>query len=274
MKVIAACGEVHTNEEATLYVKDLDLCVPALRGYTASSDAWATLRGSWIFLWVDRSSKSRYYWKRQENTMQYRELRANSCHRPFKRIFQKRRNIQNRSLARGNSEQSLELKESDNSARRSPVHDLPELLEEFTEHLVDEEASIPEAAGPRKPIIPELPPKVESGNLSMFTYFPKGRNCELCRRTNITRAPCRKRSGNSIPRAEKFGNLITADHKVLGVYGESRNDHRYAVIVQDLATQRPQASLWKTRIHRKRKRVYETFSSRRKSQKSFILTIH
>ena len=35
----------------------------------------------------------------------------------------------------------------------------------------------------------------------------------------------------------KFGDLITADHKVLSEGCESRNNHRYAVVVQDLATQ-------------------------------------
>ena len=34
-----------------------------------------------------------------------------------------------------------------------------------------------------------------------------------------------------------FGDLITADHKVLTEEGESRNNHPYAVVVQDLATQ-------------------------------------
>ena len=38
-------------------------------------------------------------------------------------------------------------------------------------------------------------------------------------------------------RAEHFGDLITADHKVLSEESESRNNHRYAVVVQDLATQ-------------------------------------
>ena len=49
-----------------------------------------------------------------------------------------------------------------------------------------------------------------------FTHFPKSRDCDVCLRTKITRAPCRRRTGEvSIPRAEKFGDLITADHKVL-----------------------------------------------------------
>ena len=58
------------------------------------------------------------------------------------------------------------------------------------------------------------------------------RNCEVCLRTTMTRAPCRRRTGETVPlRAEKFGDLITADHKVLNEEGESRNNHRYAVVV-------------------------------------------
>ena len=38
-----------------------------------------------------------------------------------------------------------------------------------------------------------------------------------------------------MPRAEKFGDLMTANHKVFNVEGESRNNHRCAVVVQDLA---------------------------------------
>ena len=52
----------------------------------------------------------------------------------------------------------------------------------------------------------------------------------------MTRAPCRRRPGEAVPRAEKFGDLITADHKVHNEEGKSRNNHRYAVVVQDLAT--------------------------------------
>ena len=37
--------------------------------------------------------------------------------------------------------------------------------------------------------------------------------------------------------SRKFGDLITADHEVFNEEGESRSNHRYAVVVQDLATQ-------------------------------------
>ena len=57
------------------------------------------------------------------------------------------------------------------------------------------------------------------------------------RPTKITRASCRRRADAVIPRAQKFGDLITADHKILSEESESRNNHRYAIVVQDLATQ-------------------------------------
>ena len=83
--------------------------------------------------------------------------------------------------------------------------------------------------------------RVDLGKHSVKTHFPKDRHCEICQKTKITRAPCRRRIGGAVPRAENFGDLITADHKVLSESCESRNNHRYAVVVQDSATQRIQA---------------------------------
>ena len=123
--------------------------------------------------------------------------------------------------------------------QRDALHHLPECLERFIDNLVDGEcsASGSEAAGSLESSIPEPAPKVESAKHNVLTHFPKDRNCEVCRRTKITRAPRRKRTGNHIPRAEHVGDLITADHKVLNEECEARNNHRYAVIVQDFTTQ-------------------------------------
>ena len=85
------------------------------------------------------------------------------------------------------------------------------------------------------------------GKHSVETHSPEDRNCEICQRTKITRAPCRRRIGGAVPRAEKFGYLITADHKVLSEGCESRNYHRYAIVVQDLATQWIQSYPCKTK---------------------------
>ena len=76
-----------------------------------------------------------------------------------------------------------------------------------------------------------------SGKHSVFAHFPKDLNCEICLKTKITRASCLRRADAVVPRPEIFGDLITADHKVLSEESESRNNHRYAVVVQDLATQ-------------------------------------
>ena len=85
------------------------------------------------------------------------------------------------------------------------------------------------------------------GSTLLFTHFPKDRDCDVCLRTKISRAPCRRRAGEALPRAEKFGDLTTADHKVLNIEGcESRDNHRHAVVVQDLATQWIQSCPCKT----------------------------
>ena len=85
------------------------------------------------------------------------------------------------------------------------------------------------------------------GKHSVYTHFPNDRNCEICQRTKITRSPCRRRNGEAVPRAENFGDLITADHKVFSDTCESRNNHWYAVVVQDLATQWIQSYSCKTK---------------------------
>ena len=87
----------------------------------------------------------------------------------------------------------------------------------------------------------------------LHTHFPKDRNYEICKRTKITRGPCRRRIGGAVPRAENFGELITADQKVLSEGCESRNNHRHAVVVQDLATQKEFKHIRaKHKLHRKR----------------------
>ena len=97
------------------------------------------------------------------------------------------------------------------------------------------------------------------GKHNVHTHFPKDRNCEICKRTKITRAPCRRRNGEAVPRAANFGDLITADHKVLSDNCESRNNHRYAVVVQDLATQWIQAYPCKNKTSQETQRSLQKF---------------
>ena len=109
------------------------------------------------------------------------------------------------------------------------------------------------------------------GKHYVHTHFPKDRNCEICKRTKITRAPCRRRNGEAVPRAVNFGDLITADHKVLSDNCECRNNHRYAVVVQDLATQWIQAyRVSKTKLHKKTQRSLQKFPGTREETKSHL----
>ena len=109
------------------------------------------------------------------------------------------------------------------------MRDLPEWLEEFTDNL--EGTEVPALAGTSHESDSERLTKVAPRKHRIFTHFPNDRNCAVCMRTKNTRALCRKRTGEAVHRAEKFGDLKSADHKVLNEGGESRNNH-----IQDLAT--------------------------------------
>ena len=117
-------------------------------------------------------------------------------HRETEAIFEKSKN-KNR-------------KKGNNQATRSRLRDLPEWLEEFTENFEDTE--VPALANTSHGSDSERPAKVATRKHSIGTHIPKDRNFEICKRTKMTRAPCRKRTGEAVPRAEKFVDL-TADHK-------------------------------------------------------------
>ena len=100
-----------------------------------------------------------------------------------------------------------------------------EWLQEFRENLVDDEIPLQGGSHASSSHEVSLEPTTERredlGKHNVHTHFPKDRNCEICKRTKITRAPCRRRNSKTIPRAANFGDLITADHKVLSDNCES-----------------------------------------------------
>ena len=107
----------------------------------------------------------------------------------------------------------------------------------------------------------ERPTKVASKKRSFFYHFLKDRNCEVWLRTKRTRAPCREgaRAGNQVLWADKLGDMITADHKVLNEGGDSRNNHRYSVMVGDLATEWVQSGSCKTKTSQETERSLRKF---------------
>ena len=155
--------------------------------------------------------------------------------------------------------------------------EIPEWLQEFRDNLVDDEIPLQGGSHANSSHEASLEPiakrREDLGKHNVHTRFPKDRNCEICKRAKIARAPCRRRIGRVVPRAANFGDLITADHKVLSDNCESRNNHRYAVVVQDLATQWIQAYPCKTKLHKKPREACKSSWSPRGNQKSFTLTI-
>ena len=102
---------------------------------------------------------------------------------------------------------------------------------------------------------------------SVYTHFPSDRNCEIGKRTKITRVPCTRRNGEAVPRAANFGDLIIADHKVLSDNCESRNNHRFAIVVQDLATQWIQTYPCKAKTSQETQRSLQKFLEPNKQPK-------
>ena len=70
--------------------------------------------------------------------------------------------------------------------------EIPEWLQEFKENVVDDE--VPEhryshaSSSHEASLEPTIKRREKLGKHSVYTHFPKDRNCEVCQRTKITRA--------------------------------------------------------------------------------------
>ena len=175
---------------------------------------------------------------------------------------QKEVEVRMESFWRNPLQESTEITGESQEVQRDVSHELPDWLQEFREILVDESTSTEPWRNPEQgsqdtsksshelPMEPRAKVEPGSGKHSVYTHFPKDPNCDICLKTKITRASCRRRTGTVVPRAEHFGDLITADHKILSKESESRNNHRHAVVVQDLATQWIQSYTCKQKLSR------------------------
>ena len=89
--------------------------------------------------------------------------------------------------------------------RRNPCGDpeIPEWLQEFRENLVDDEIPLQgdshASSSHEASLEPTTKRREDLGKHSVYTHFPKDRNCEICKRTKITRAPCTRRNGEAVP---------------------------------------------------------------------------
>ena len=61
--------------------------------------------------------------------------------------------------------------------------------------------------------------RVGTGSHIICSHFPKDWNLEICQRTNITRAPCRRRIGGVVHRSE---NVVTYVQRIRGAAQQRR----------------------------------------------------
>ena len=242
--VITANGEVQTQEEAIVYVKELDIFLTSHSSSSSSTSPSSPTVG-------DLSVREREDVTDSDISpvpvSQFVDDRSGKPEQTQANITPKT-NKKETTIERGNPCADFEI---------------PEWLQEFRENLVDDEIPLQGGSHASSSHEASLEPiakrREDLGKHNVHTHFPKDRNCEICKRTKITRAPCRRRNGEAVPRADNFGDLITADHKVLSDNCESRNNHRYAVVVQDLATQWIQAYPCKNKTSQETQRSLQKF---------------
>ena len=91
-------------------------------------------------------------------------------------------------------------------------------------------------------------PNVSNPTISkqhMLTHFPKDPECEICNGCRTRRKDTRKTRADSedVSHAwiepKKFGDLLTADHKIIGertASNSSKDNNRVALVIQDFYT--------------------------------------
>ena len=233
--VVTANGEVQTEEEATVCVRELDLFVtvvlpentPAVLSlgklcddhgnnyhWTSGHKPQLIRNGRKIecntanylpLVVLGLSTSSSISSSPACPTSSSQETVAPTEYPAYTRSESMREEVQE-NLSHGPAETENPNKNDDNEeVRGNLTHDLPEWLQEFRHGLVDE--SVPEhrdASSSFHELPSEPRTKVVSGKHSIFTHFPRDRNCDICLRNKNTRVSCRKRTGAVVPRAEHF----------------------------------------------------------------------
>ena len=91
-----------------------------------------------------------------------------------------------------NKTQKLNKKETTIELGDPLYSEIPEWLQEFTENLVDDEIPVHgdshASSSHEASLEPTFRRREDLGKHSVETHFPKDRNCEICKRTKITRA--------------------------------------------------------------------------------------
>ena len=165
-------------------------------------------------------------------------------------------------LSHGPAENRKPLKNDDNvDVQGNLSHDLPEWLLEVKENLVGER--VPEhqdASSSSRELLSEPRAKVVSRKHSIFNSHPEGPKLrQSAWEPRLQGLLAENALVQSCQERKNFGDLITADHEVLSEGCESRHNHRYAVVVEDLATQWIQSYPCKTKTSQETEKSLQKF---------------
>ena len=241
--VMTANGEVQTREEATVYVKQLDLFVtvmlleetPAVlsleklcedHGYTHH---WISGRKPHLirngkridchtsnyvpFVVPGLSASSSSTTPSPTSPSSSPQDSAFDVSRYTENPVPERSRSTSGELRRDPLHETTETEKTKNKngkseeVQRDTSHELPDWLQEFRENLVDECTSTDPWRNPEQgsqdtsksshelPTEPQAKVEPGSGKHSVQTHFPKDPNCDICKKTKITRASCRRCAG-------------------------------------------------------------------------------
>ena len=116
------------------------------------------------------------------------------------------------------------------------------------------------ASSSHEPSLEPTPSRsVDLGKHTVYTHFPEDRNCEICHGPKSQWARAEDAMVEPYLVQKNLLILIAADHKVLSEGCESRNNHRCAIVVQDLTTQWIQSYPWKTKTSQETQRSLQKF---------------
>ena len=108
------------------------------------------------------------------------------------------------------------------------------------------------------------------GQAQHFHSLPEGPKLRYLLENQNHKGLLQKRHWFGLAQSGKIVDLITADHKVLSEGSESRNNHRYAVVVQDLAVQWIQSYPRKTKTSQQTQKSLQKFLEPTRKPKSHL----
>ena len=222
--VLTSSGEVHTHEEAQVFVHDLNLFVtvqqleetPAVllpgklcedHGYfcewVSGQKPRFTKDGKSIICKTDNfvplvvpglstnsesvssSTSPSHDSLRREAEITSRKLVRPSSSSSTRSVLERSDEIASRRLVQPPETQNPSKKRGDKKNSDDPLADLPEWFEEFKDNLIDTELLASAHSFQESDL--EHPSKVaaKSTTHSISTHFPKDRNCDVCLRTKI-----------------------------------------------------------------------------------------